>query len=147
MRDLDRLGATAAGHGSNVGIYAARLLDDPLPWTRMRAGYRLLGLGRRYGAGPVDTACGTALDLDVVSVAKIDSMLAKALESATPAVPAAAGHPAGRFGRDPAEYRRSSATLTVVPDPPEQGSTSGPPQRRQGRSIRSARHWPGCSAA
>ena len=123
MRDLDRLVATAAGHGRNVGIYAARLLDDPLPWTRMRAVYRLLGLVRRYGAGPVDTACGTALDLDVVSVAKIDSMLAKALEAAVPAVPAAAGHPAGRFGRDPAEYRRGAAALTLVPNPPEQGST------------------------
>ena len=42
--------ATAAGHGENVGIYATRLLDDPLPWTRMRAAYRLLGLVRRYGA-------------------------------------------------------------------------------------------------
>ena len=122
MRDLDRLAATAAGHGTNDGIYAARLLDDPLPWTRMRAVYRLLGLVRRYGAVAAHTACGTALDLDVVSVAKIDSMLAKALEAAVPAVPAAARHPAGRFGRDPAEYRRGAAALTVVQDP-EQGST------------------------
>lgn len=59
----------------------------------------------------------------MVSVAKIDSMLAKTLESAVPAVPAAAGHPAGRFGRDPAEYRRGPATLTLVPNPPEQGRT------------------------
>ena len=66
MRDLDRLRATARRHGQNIGIYADRLLDDPLPWTRMRAVYRLLGLVRRYGPGPVDTACGTALDLDVV---------------------------------------------------------------------------------
>ena len=120
-RDLDRLVATAAGNGRNVGIYAARLLDDPLPWTRMRAVYRLLGLVRRYGAGPVDTACGTALDLDVVSVAKIGSMLAKALEAV---VPAAAGHPAGRFGRDPAEYRHTWPTLTLVPNPLEQESTT-----------------------
>jgi hypothetical protein len=32
----------------------------------MRQVYRLLGLVRRYGAGPVDTTCGRALDLDVV---------------------------------------------------------------------------------
>ena len=49
MRDLAGLIATCAGHGPNVGIYAERLLDDPLPWTRMRAVYRLLGLVRRYG--------------------------------------------------------------------------------------------------
>lgn len=114
MRDLDRLQAMASGHGDNIGIYATRLLDDPLPWTRMRAVYRLLGLVRRYGPGPVDDACGTALDLDVVSVAKIDAMLVKALERATPALPAAAGHPAGRFGRDPNEFRSATTTLTLI---------------------------------
>lgn len=114
MRDLDRLIATAAGHGPNIGIYAARLLDDPLPWTRMRAVYRLLGLVRRYGPGPVDTACGTSLDLDVVAVRKIDAMLAKALENTAPALPAAAGHPAGRFARDPGEFRTTTATLTAA---------------------------------
>lgn len=38
MRDLDRLAPAAANHGRNVGTYAARLLDGPSPWTRMRAG-------------------------------------------------------------------------------------------------------------
>ena len=56
MRDLRRLIATAAGHGPNIGIYAERLLDHDLPWTRMRQVYRLLGLVKRYGAGPVETA-------------------------------------------------------------------------------------------
>ncbi|MDV6286762.1 hypothetical protein [Rhodococcus jostii] len=49
-KDLDRLIGTCAGHGRAVGIYAQRLLDDRLPWTRMRAVYRLLGLVRRYGS-------------------------------------------------------------------------------------------------
>jgi len=122
MRDLDRLKATATGHGDNIGIYTHRLLDDPLPWTRMRAVYRLLGLVRRYGPGPVDTACGTALDLDVVSVSKIAAMLAKALENTTPVLPAAAGHPAGRFARDPAEFR-SPTTLRLVHSQPLETST------------------------
>ncbi|EUA24435.1 tnp domain protein [Mycobacterium xenopi 3993] len=43
MRDLTRLIATAAGHGADIGIYAERLLDHQLPWTRMRQVYRLLG--------------------------------------------------------------------------------------------------------
>ena len=123
MRDLDRLRATAAGHGENIGIYAFRLLDDPLPWTRMRAVYRLLGLVRRYGPGPVDTACGTALELDVVSVSKIAAMLAKALEDTVPVLPAAAGHPAGRFARDPGEFRSARATLTLVPSQPREDTT------------------------
>jgi hypothetical protein len=123
MRDLDRLRATAAGHGENIGIYAFRLLDDPLPWTRMRAVYRLLGLVRRYGPGPVDTACGRALELDVVSVSKIASMLAKALENTAPVLPAAAGHPAGRFARDTGEFRTPTTRLTLVPNPTPEGKT------------------------
>ena len=50
----------------------------------MRQVYRLLGLVRRYGPGPVDTACARALELDVVSVTKIASMLEKATENAAP---------------------------------------------------------------
>ena len=49
--DADRE-ATAAGPA--VGIYASRLLDVPLPWTRMRTVYRLLGLVRSYGAETVE---------------------------------------------------------------------------------------------
>jgi hypothetical protein len=36
MRDLARLITTAASHGRDIGIYAQRLLDHQLPWTRMR---------------------------------------------------------------------------------------------------------------
>lgn len=104
LRDLSRLIAACASHGENVGIYAERLLDDPLPWTRMRAVYRLLGLVRRYGPEPVDAACERSLDLDVVSVSKIAAMLDKAREREQPVLPAAAGSPGGRFARDPAEY-------------------------------------------
>ena len=110
MRDLHRLIAACAGHGPNVGIYAERILDDPLPWTRMRAVYRLLGLARRYGADPVDTACSRALDLDVVSVTKIASMLARATENTAPALPAAVGPVTARFARDPGEYATSRTT-------------------------------------
>ena len=104
LRDLTRLIGVCTGHGSNIGIYAERLLDDPLPWTRMRAVYRLLGLVRRYGDGPVEAACSTALGLDVVSVTKIDSMLAKATENTVPALPGGQSVAGARFARDPAEY-------------------------------------------
>ena len=46
--DLTRLIATAAGHGTDIGVYAERLLDHPLPWTLMRQVYRLLGLVKCY---------------------------------------------------------------------------------------------------
>jgi hypothetical protein len=114
MRDVTALIALCAGHGHNVGIYAERLLDDPLPWTRMRSVYRLLGLVRRYGPVPVEAACSRSLDLDVVSVTKIASMLAKATEQDRTALPAAAGAPPGRFARDPAEYALPAPHLTLI---------------------------------
>lgn len=116
MRDLTTLITTCAGHGECIGIYAERLLDDPLPWTRMRSVYRLLGLVRRYGPGPVETACSRSLDLEVVSVAKIASMLEKAIERETPVLPVAAGASTGRFARDPAEYATGArAQLRLIP--------------------------------
>ncbi len=121
LRDLDRLVAAARRHGPDVGIYAERLLDDKLPWTRMRQVYRLLGLARRYGDTPTDTACGRALALDVISVTKIASMLEQASEN-TPAPasrPATAG--AGRFTRDPAEFTARPTRLTLLPADPADG--------------------------
>ncbi|MGA7688762.1 MAG: IS21 family transposase [Jiangellales bacterium] len=110
LRDLDRLIATCAGHGENVGIYAARILDDPLPWTRMRAVYRLMGLVRRYGPGPVDAACARALDLDVIAVNKIASMLERATETQQPTLPVGPAITAGRFARDHAEFTTARTT-------------------------------------
>jgi hypothetical protein len=106
MRDLHRLISAAAGHGPNIGIYAERLLDHDLPWTKMRQVYRLLGLVKRFGPDPVETACARALELDVVSVTKIAAMLAQATEN-TPAPPprAASGLAPARFARDPRDYR------------------------------------------
>jgi transposase len=112
MRDVASLAAAARRHGDNVGVYAERLLDTDLPWTKMRQVYRLLGLVRRYGPGPVDLACQRALDLDVVSVTKIASMLEKATENtAVEPPPLVAG--TARFARDPAEYR--PVQLTLIP--------------------------------
>jgi hypothetical protein len=104
LRDVATLTAKARVAGPAVGVYAARLLDTPLPWTRMRAVYRLLGLVRSYGAVPVEQACARALELDVVDVGKIARMLEQAVE-AQPATVAAkvVGGPA-RFARDPAEF-------------------------------------------
>ncbi|WP_407663541.1 Mu transposase domain-containing protein [Mycolicibacterium celeriflavum] len=115
LRDLAALIATCAAHGPNIGIYAERILDDPLPWTRMRTVYRLQGLVRRYGADRVEQACSLSLDLDVVSVNKIVSMLERATENTTPALPQAVGQTATRFSRDPSEFSTTPTSLTVVP--------------------------------
>jgi transposase len=110
MRDVTSLARAARRHGDAIGVYAERLLDTDLPWTKMRQVYRLLGLVRRYGPGPVDTACSRALELDVVNVTKIASMLEKATEN-TPVPPRPAPAAAARFARNPAEYRPVQLTL------------------------------------
>lgn len=81
----------------------------------MRAVYALIGLVKRYSPSPVDTACETALTLDVVSVPKITSMLERATETTTPALPAAAGGAPTRFSREPSEFGTTTTILTSVP--------------------------------
>jgi transposase len=114
MRDVASLAKAARRHGDAIGVYAERLLDTDLPWTKMRQVYRLLGLVRRYGPGPVGTACQRALELDVVNVTKIASMLEKATENAPPP-PRPAAAATARFARDPAEYRPAGTQLTLIP--------------------------------
>jgi|SRR3954468_2806201 transposase len=102
MRDLDRLRAMAADHGPNVGAYASALLDIPLPWTKMRHVYALLGLVKKWGAARVDTACASALAHQQVNVGLIGRMLERGTEQATtPPQPSPPGMVvAGRFARD-----------------------------------------------
>ena len=71
MRDVAFLQRQAEEHGESIGLYAARLLDSELPWTRMRQVYALLSLVRRYGAQAVDDACRTALAVDMLSVKRL----------------------------------------------------------------------------
>jgi hypothetical protein len=118
LRDLAALIANCAAHGPNIGIYAERILDDPLPWTRMRTVYRLQGLVRRYGADRVERACSISLDLDVVSVNKIASMLERGTETTAPALPRAVGGQTTRFTRNPSEFNTTTPSLTVIPDEP-----------------------------
>ncbi len=49
LRDIDHLKRLAADHGPSIGAYAAAILDTPLPWTKMRQVYALLGLVKRWG--------------------------------------------------------------------------------------------------
>jgi transposase len=130
MRDLDALARRAAIHGHHVGLYAVALLDHPLPWTKMRQVYRLLGLSARHGAQRVDTACARALEVEAINVGLIERMLARGLETdpTTSDTTGAGGQPrlptttvstttdagastratvvpaAGRFARDAAEF-------------------------------------------
>ena len=71
-----------------IGRYAAALLDSPLPWTRMRRVYALLGLVRRYGAARVGESCRLALAADMLDVKRLARMIEIAITAPPPAPPA-----------------------------------------------------------
>jgi transposase len=103
LRDIDHLKRMAADHGPSVGAYAAALLEVPLPWTRMRQVYALLGLVKRWGPERVDAACGRALEAEANSVSLIGRMLERGTENG-PAIGPSVAVPAGRFARDPGHF-------------------------------------------
>lgn len=106
MRDLDHLRHLAAGHGPAIGAYVTAVLDHPLPWTKMRQVYALLGLVKRWGPDRVEAACARAIEAEAFSVSLIGRMIERGMEaeaapqagadrrSATPA----------RFARDPEHF-------------------------------------------
>ena len=104
LRDIDHLRRLAASHGPAVGDYAAALLDIPLPWTKMRQVYALLGLVKKWGPERVNAACARALEVDAVNVALIGRILERGTEHTTiqPALPGTVV--AGRFARDPDHF-------------------------------------------
>jgi hypothetical protein len=117
-RDIEHLRRMAAGHGETIGAYAAALLDSPLPWTKMRQVYALLGLVKRWGPERVEAACARALDAEAISVALIGRMLERGTENTPAATSAPAAPKRARFARDPSHF----ATTRRPPDgePPEQ---------------------------
>lgn len=108
LRDIAHLQRLAAGHGESIGDYAAAVLDTPLPWTKMRQVYALLGLVKKWGPDKVDAACRRALDAEAISVALIGRMLDRATEN-TEQQPPPAPPATTRFARDPDEFTTSTA--------------------------------------
>ncbi len=127
LRDLDYLRRQAKLVGPSVGIYAHRLLDIDLPWTRMRQVYRLLGLARRYGNRRVEAACAQALALDVVDVGVITRILERGGEHSEPGATPVAHRLPLRFTRHP------EAIAPHGPDRPH--PDTGPPLLRPSEAI------------
>ena len=104
LRDVNHLRRLAAERGPAIGDYATALLDIPLPWTKMRQVYALLGLVKKWGPERVDAACARALEAEAVNVGLIGRMLERGTEN-TP-VPATLPDTvvAARFARDPEHF-------------------------------------------
>jgi hypothetical protein len=94
----------AEAAGEVIGRYAAALLDSPLPWTRMRRVYALLGLVRRYGAARVTEVCTIALGADMLDVHRLKRMLEQAVAAPPPAPPTRVV-PRARYLRPASQYK------------------------------------------
>ncbi len=104
LRDVTYLREQAHGHGAMIGAFAERVLDDPLPWTRMRRVYALLGLVRKYGAAPVEQACASALGAEMLSVHRLKRMLLLGSPVAAPPAPPRPPSPPARYLRPVEQY-------------------------------------------
>jgi hypothetical protein len=111
-RDIAKLQRMTESHGDSVGRYASALLDTPLPWTRMRQVYRLLGLVKKWGASRVDEACRRALDAEAVDVNLVSRMLDRARESTEPDTRPDPVVIQGRFSRDASEFSSATEALS-----------------------------------
>jgi transposase len=105
MRDIEYLKRVAANHGAMIGVLAERLLECPLPWTRMRQVYALLGLVRRYGAERAEQACQRALEAEAINVRTVQRVLERAVEQECAATPVADNVLPLRFARSPHEFK------------------------------------------
>jgi transposase len=104
QRDTAFLRKKAAEHGAAVGKFAEALLAVPLPWTRMRRVYALLGLCRRYGDERVDEVCARALAAEMHDFYRLERMIKLAAPAAQPAGRRDNVVPLARYLRSPAQY-------------------------------------------
>jgi transposase len=75
QRDAAFFVGKAKEHGEQVGLFAEALAAKPLPWTRLRMLFKLLGLARKYGSGRLDASCKTALDAGMVDVYRLADLV------------------------------------------------------------------------
>ncbi len=107
-RDLAFLERQAAEHGEVVGRFAHALLEGPLPWTRMRRVFALIGLAKRYGSARVEEVCVAALAAGMLDVRRLERMLKQAAPAPPPIAPRIV--PQARYLRSSHKYALSSTT-------------------------------------
>lgn len=113
LRDVTFLEREATRQGAAIGAFAQALLAVPLPWTRMRRVYALLGLVKRYGGARVEATCQLALAADLVDVTRLKRMLLLAVPPPAPG-PGARVIPRARYLRPASDY--------TLPRPPDGGA-------------------------
>ena len=115
LRDVAFLKRQAAAHGEAIGRFAHALLEVPLPWTRMRRVYALLGLVRRYGAERVEETCRVALDVEMFDVQRLERMVLAAAAPPLPLPPTATTVAAPKKASPARHLRPASAFALPLP--------------------------------
>ena len=110
LRDIDHLITIGRSHGEAIGTYVEAVLDHPLPWTKMRQAYRLLGLVKKWGPEKVELACAKALEAEAINVNLIARMIERATEAEERDAPPQPNVVKGRFSRDPSEFAATKDT-------------------------------------
>jgi len=108
MRDVEFLKHQAAQQGEAIGLMAEVVLKGPLPWTRMRQVYALLGLVRRYGAERVEPTCARALRECMHSIRRLERMVK--LDAPVDSNPPGKVIPLGRYLRPTNQYALTRTT-------------------------------------
>jgi hypothetical protein len=96
------------------------VLDHPLPWTKMRQVYALLGLVKKWGPARVNEACQKAAEAEAFSVPLIGRMLVRATEGTIEALPVQGQLLTGRFVRPAEDF---AVVPAKWPDPDTGGHT------------------------
>ena len=122
-RDVAFLQRQAQRHGPSIGRVAELILEGPLPWTRMRRVYALLGLARKYGDARLEQTCATALAAEMIDVKRLRRMLELGQPDApTPSTPQKV-LPFARHLRPPEHY---ALQRTARADAPSMEETDEP---------------------
>jgi transposase len=121
LRDVDAVVRAARSCGQQIGELAARLLDGPVPWLKLRQAYGLLRLCDRYGKDRVNAVCARALAFGVLDVPRIERMLKDARRMEDDAVAA------GRVIALPARFARDAAAFATRPPAPRDHEDGGQP--------------------
>lgn len=107
LRDVDAVIRSAREQGAQVGAFAERLLDGPVPWIKLRQAYGLLRLCDRYGRDRVNALCARALAFAVIDVPRLEGMLKDARRTED------AGVAAGRVIALPARFARDASAFAT----------------------------------
>ena len=119
LRSPERLVRQAATLGPSVRTFAARLLEGPLPWAKLRQVQKLLRLGERYSAERLEVACARSLAYELVDVRRLERIIVLALEgdasaheplSAAQALPSRFARPGSAFDH---RYPLAAAATSV----------------------------------